>query len=69
MTILTPKDNEPSTVRVGGTVPAERQPTAMELALQKAKRKKDGLKAAGYAEAYGASKTNVKKLKKEARRG
>ncbi len=69
MTQLIPKDKEPATVRVGGTAPAERIPTAMELALQKAKQKKDGLKAAGYAEAYGASKKRVKEMKKEARRG
>lgn len=43
MTLLTPKDNEPSTVRVGGTAPAERQPTAFELAFQKATRSAEGL--------------------------
>lgn len=68
MTLLTPKDNEPSTVRVGGTAPAERQPTAFELAFQKAKRQKDGLKAADCAEAYGASKKRVKAARKEARK-
>lgn len=41
MTQLIPKDKEPATVRVGGTAPAERIPTAMELALQKAKQKKE----------------------------
>lgn len=69
MTLLTPKDDEPTTVRVGGTAPAERQPTAFELAFQKAKRQKDGLKAANYAEAYGAGKKQVKAARKEARRG
>ena len=39
----------------------------MELAFQKAQKEKDGLKAARYAEAYGAGKKRVKNMKKEAK--
>lgn len=44
MTTLTPKKTEPTSAPAGTSAPKERVPTAMELAMQAARRKKEAKK-------------------------